>query len=74
MVIHFVVRKIPKIPSAAEGQRVFQTSTAPFWVGRLVLCSLSVPADRFVYSLFTDDLLISFEAYIELPQFTCNGC
>jgi len=36
--------------------------------------SFGVSADRLVYSLFTDDLPISFEAYTEVPQFTSTVC
>jgi len=65
--------KIQAISEAAEFQIRFQ-STLLFWVGRLFPCSFGVSADPLVYSLFTDELRISFEAYPEVPQFTPNVC
>jgi len=39
-------------------------------VGHVSRCLFGFSAGRLVLSLFTDDLLISFEAYPKVPQFT----
>jgi len=57
-----------------RGSNRFSTRPLFCGFGCSVRCLLGVSAGQLFYSLSTDDLRISFEAYTEVPQFTSKVC